>query len=303
MNEVKESAHAKLNLTLQITGKEGEYHTLDSLVCTLDLSDRVVVKRRKDSLVRVFMHGMGSEAIPPEENNAQKAGEAFVSAFKTKGADIAVYKNIPMGGGLGGSSADAAAVLRGMAKLYEVTEYEKLKALADTLGSDTGYLLQGGFCRMTGRGERIEPLGAFPTFYALLICPEEGVSTPKCYARYDELSERKAGADTERSLELLKTGNLAAFGASLGNDLYAAACSLNGDVKKAVEEAQSFSPLAAGMTGSGSTAFALFDCAELAAWAKSRYRGVFRTVVAKTAEQKEIKTWKNPFVLSEDEMK
>ena len=306
MNTARENAYAKLNLTLQITGKDGEYHALDSLVCTLDLSDRVIVTRRKDSLVGVKMHGMGSETIPPETNNAQRAGEAFVSSFGTKGAEITVYKNIPMGGGLGGSSADAAAVLRAMAKLYSVTDNAALKALADSLGSDTGYLLQGGFCRMTGRGNEVESLGACPTFYALLICPEEGVSTPKCYARYDELTEGKTGAhaDTAATLALLKEGRQAEFFRSLKNDLYEAACSLNGDVKKAVEEAQSFSPLAAGMSGSGSTAFALFETRELAEWAKSRYRGKFRTVIAKTADPQDNQTkklWRNPFVLFEDE--
>ena len=81
------------------------------------------------------MHGLGSDRIPPERNNAVKAGEAFVAAFGTRGADIRICKDIPMGAGLGGSSADAAGVLNALAKLYGVQDRQALKALADTLGS------------------------------------------------------------------------------------------------------------------------------------------------------------------------
>ena len=183
MNTARVNAYAKLNLTLDITGREGGYHTLDSLVATIDLSDRIVARRRRDNLVSVRMHGMGSESIPPEENNAQRAGEAFVSAFHTTGADISVYKDIPVGAGLGGSSADAAGVLRAMAKLYAVKDGVALKAVADMLGSDTGYLLTGGYARMRGRGTQTEPLHGLPSLSLLLLCPREGVSTAECYAR------------------------------------------------------------------------------------------------------------------------
>ena len=101
MNAVKVNAYAKLNLTLDVTGRENGYHTLDSLVTTISLSDRIVVKKRRDQLVNIVMHGMGCEGIYPERNNAYLAGEAFVKRFGTTGADIAVYKNIPIGAGLG----------------------------------------------------------------------------------------------------------------------------------------------------------------------------------------------------------
>ena len=160
MNTVRLNAYAKLNLTLDVTGTEGGYHTVDSLVTTVDLFDRIVAKKRKDGAIRLFMHGMGSEAIPPEENHAQAAAERYVVAFGTTGADITVYKNIPIGAGLGGSSADAAGALLAMNGLYGAAK--NLKPLADECGSDTGYLLRGGFARMRGRGEDIEPLGVPP---------------------------------------------------------------------------------------------------------------------------------------------
>ncbi|MBO5045320.1 MAG: 4-(cytidine 5'-diphospho)-2-C-methyl-D-erythritol kinase [Clostridia bacterium] len=300
MNTVRLNAYAKLNLTLDITGEEGGYHLLDSLVCSIDLSDRIVVKKRKDALVNVYMHGMKSEEIPPEQNNAVKAGEVFVRAFSTCGADVHVYKNIPMGAGLGGSSADAAGVLAGMAKLYNIP-LEKVTALAATLGSDTAYMVSGGFARMRGRGEQVQPLNGCPRLYFLLLAPKEGVSTKACFARADEEKEGRIPC-TERAIEALTGGNAEALGKRLKNDLYPAAATLNQSVALAKKEAEDFSPLGASMTGSGSAVFALFETRELCEWAKSRYRGKARAYVVRTVEpNKERNGWRNPFVLSEEE--
>ena len=298
MNIVRLNAYAKVNLTLDITGVEGGYHTLDSLAVTVSLFDRIVVRRRKDNLVRVVMHGMGSESIPPEENNAVKAAEGFVSRFSTAGADITVYKNIPVGAGLGGSSADAAGAIRAMAKLYGISDMGALKSLADGFGSDTGYLLTGGFARMRGRGELVESLPT-PMLHLLLICPQSGVSAGACYQEYDRLGKTYEPR-TARVLELMGAPEWAAR--LYGNDLAEAAISLNPDVGAALFEARSFSPLGAGVTGSGSAAFAVFETRELCEWAKSRYRGKYRTYVVHSVdpERDKSKKMRNPFVLSEE---
>ena len=110
-------SYAKVNLALNVTGCAGGYHLLDSVVASVDICDTVRAKPRKDALVNVYMRGMGSEGIPPEGNNAVRAAEAFVRAFGTKGADIQIDKDIPIGAGLGGSSADAAGVLNALAKV------------------------------------------------------------------------------------------------------------------------------------------------------------------------------------------
>ena len=123
------------------------------------------------------MHGMGSESIPVENNNAQKAGEAFVRRFQTTGADITVYKNIPMGAGLGGSSVDAAGVLNGLAKAYGVQDREGLEELADGLGSDVKYLLDGGYARMQKRGQDLTKIESELPLHFLLVCPKTPITT------------------------------------------------------------------------------------------------------------------------------
>lgn len=284
MNVVRTNAYAKLNLTLDVTGTAEGYHLLDTLVTTVDLADRIVVKKRKDALMKVTMHG--GPFLPPETNNALKAAELFQETFQTGGADIAVYKNIPVGAGMGGSSADAAGVLQALSRLYEVDDFAAVKALADRLGSDTGYLLTGGLARLTGRGERVETLPLAGTLYFLVLVPREGVSTPLCFRAYDEIGQISSPRTEKAALEFSR-GNFREGARYCFNALYEAAATLNGDVRDALIDAKSFSPWGAGMTGSGSACFALFENAEFCEWAKSRYTGNCRALVLKSVQKSE----------------
>lgn len=275
MDIVKTLAYAKLNLTLDITGKTQDYHTLDSFVVTVNLADKIIAKKRKDALVKVKMRGMCSEKLSPEENNAVQAAEAFVRKFKTLGADITIYKEIPMGAGLGGSSADAAGVINALAKMYGVTDFNQLKELADEFGSDTGYLLRGGLARLKGRGNEVEFLPDTPEMHFIVIAPRSGVSTSECYAAYDALPARESGNYSQRWFEALRSEGVTAAAPLFGNDLYEGANALNGDVGTALTAVKGFSPVGASMTGSGSSAFGLFATRALCGWAKSSYKGKF----------------------------
>lgn len=310
MNSVKIKSYAKINLTLEIQGVENGFHLLDSAVANIDICDTIYLKKKKGKYSNVIMHGQGSEYIPPEKNNALKAAEAFSAAFGTDGAEITVFKDIPIGAGLGGSSADICGVLNGMARLYGIEDREKVKALADTLGSDTGYMLNGGFARMQGRGERVTPIKTDMTLYLLVICPKSSVSAGACYQKYDELPHTLAWREsqTENCIRALLEKDVNGVGASLTNDLYVPALHVNDDVLTAYEQARSFSPLGACMSGSGSAVFALFETKELCMWAKSRYKGKFRVFTAKTivpdytgTKKQKLGIWRSPYRLSEEE--
>ena len=294
MFATKVKSYAKVNLSLNISGTAGGYHLIDSVVVPIDVCDTVRAKPRRDSLINVYMRGMGSESIPPEKNNAVKAGEAFAAAFGTRGADIEIYKDIPIGAGLGGSSAAAAGVLTALAKMYKVTDRAALKAIADSLGSDTGYMLGGGFARISGRGERVEPLAGMP-LHMLLILPPTSVSAGECYREYDAAPDAPR-TDSARLAEALAAGDFAGVAQNVYNALAAPASRLNADVAEALAQAAAFSPSAYGVSGSGSAVFALFESEELCRWAKSRYRGKFRTrgVSAKPAAKMSLR---NPFAL------
>lgn len=282
MDYVRVKAYAKINLSLDIVGVSGGYHDLDSVVTTIDLYDLITVKKRKkDKLVSVTMHGMDSESIPFRQNNAVKAAERFISEFDVCGVDITIYKNIPMGAGLGGSSADAAGVLNALKIMHGVEDDKKIKGIADSLGSDTGYMLTGGYARITGRGEIVNPLESGLKLNLLLLVPKTSVSTPEGYRAYDKINCRRPHT-SDGAAQAVLSGNLQALGKSLSNALMPAAAHLNSDVILAAEQLCNLAPLGVTMTGSGSCVYALFENDQFCAYAHSRYRGNFTAIIAKT---------------------
>ena len=305
MHSTKVRAYAKVNLTLEIVAREGGFHLLDSLVASVNVFDEIRLKKKKGKLSSIWMHGQGSEGIPPEKNNALRAAELYSETFGVDGADVEIFKNIPIGAGMGGSSADIAGVLVGMQRLYGGATDAQVEALAERLGSDVKFMLKGGYARMQGRGERLTPIHGVKTpLHLLMIYPQSGVSAGECYREYDRLKETDTpcGA-TEKAIEALTGGDVNAVGRYLMNDLFAPAATLCKDVGTALTEASSFSPLGAVMTGSGSAVLALFETEEMCRWAKSRYRGRYKTQVVKTLNpQEEKRGWWFPFALRKEEI-
>lgn len=271
MQSVRIKAYAKINLTLFVCGKTEGYHALDSIVASVDLYDLIIIKKRKDKLVSIAMHGMGSESIPHEGNNAVKAAELFVEKFGTNGADITVYKNIPMGAGMGGSSADAAGVLNGLAKLYRINDLAALKLIADKTGSDTRYMLSSGWARLFGRGDEVKAIDSKLKLKILMLVPDEKVSTAQCFSVFDSLGN--VGGNSDEAEKAVINSDIKGLAAELSNSLMTAAASLSEEIKNCIEDLKSFDPLAVNMTGSGSGVYALFENKEFCDYAKSRYHG------------------------------
>lgn len=276
---VRVKAYAKLNLTLSVLGLSGGYHALESLVCSVDLFDLIDIKARTDNLVTVEMHGRGKD-LPIERNNAVAAARGFINEFATCGVDIVIHKNIPVGAGLGGSSADAAGVICGMSRLFKKGDKAQLKALADRYGSDTGYMLTGGYARLEGRGDIVTPINCKTRLNFLLLVPEGGVSTAQCFSLYD--SSPESPQSSQNAIQALISGDGRALASCLCNALYAPATRLNGNIITAFEELSALSPLAVNMTGSGSGVYALFENAEQAERAKNSYCGNFECIELKT---------------------
>ena len=286
MNVYKGKAYAKINLTLEITGVENNYHLLDSLVASVDVFDEIKVTKRADDYSTITMQGMGSETIPSEINNALKAAFAFSKKCKCNGVDIEIKKHIPLGGGLGGSSTDASAVLVAMSKLYEVEDKAVVEEIADSLGSDTRYMLTGGYQRMQGRGNILSETGIDQVLHLLLLCPDSSVSAGACYKKYDELPKTLEWREnaTEACIKALLEGNIHEATKHVTNDLYVPALHLNDDVLTAYDEMCALQPLTAGMTGSGSCVFGVFETAKDCACAKKKYQGNFRVIATRTVK-------------------
>lgn len=253
---IQERACAKVNLTLGVTGRRSDgYHTLDSLMVTTDLCDDVTVTRCREVIVTCT--GM----FLPYRNTLRAAAERY-RALTGRGARIHVYKRIPAEAGLGGGSADAAAVLRGMQRLYGEAEERDLYDIALRVGADVPFCLQGGLCRAQGVGEVLTPFRLGAPLHLVLAKPAAGVSTRALFGR---LNLPQPLPDTARAMAALSGGDVRALGPLLCNALQAEAEALVPEIGTLRQRLLALGALGACMTGSGSAVFGLFETPEAAA--------------------------------------
>ena len=166
---IREEAHAKINLTLEVMGKRGDgYHNLVSIIQTIDMHDRVTVENAPELSVTC-----DDPEVPDEVNLALSAAEALCRYVgKRRGAHIHVSKNIPVAAGLGGGSADAAAALRALNRLWQTALTDaQLQEVAAEVGSDVPVLINGGTALVQGRGEDVKPLPNANLDWLLLASP------------------------------------------------------------------------------------------------------------------------------------
>lgn len=177
-------APAKLNLFLHVVGRRADgYHLLQSVFRRLDFGDEVGVAVRADGAIRRLQALPG---VPEEQDLTLRAARLLQAESKTSlGADILVKKRLPLGGGLGGGSSDAAAVLRALNRLWALDwPGQRLAALGLRLGADVPFFLFGGNAFVEGVGERLTAIELPPAWYVVLIPPVH-VSTAEIFALPD----------------------------------------------------------------------------------------------------------------------
>ncbi len=195
-NSIKLRAYAKLNLSLSIIGKRPDgYHDIDSMMQSVSLHDEVDLKAI-ESGIKVKC------SIPDiEDNTAQKAAELLLAEAKIKsGVSIQIKKNIPVSAGLGGGSADAAATLIGLNKLFDLNLHrEKLLELAAKIGSDVPFCLVGGTARCTGRGDIVAKENPQTGAVFMLVIPNIEVPTKIVYDKFDEVGRGPSENELEKA--------------------------------------------------------------------------------------------------------
>jgi len=184
-------APAKVNLVLEVGGRRPDgYHDLDTLFQAVSLWDEVrIVRRAGDVTLTVD----GPDLGPAEENLAVRAARIFLDEIgAAEGVALELRKDIPAGAGLGGGSSDAAAVLRGLDRLFGgAVPAPRLRELGGALGSDVPFFLgTTPLARGTGRGEVIQALQPLPVAHLVLVLPPVHVATGRAYAA---LAERRVG--------------------------------------------------------------------------------------------------------------
>lgn len=260
---VRENARAKINLTLDILGIRADgYHEVSMIMQAIELCDTVELEKSSGiSLKMDTSKIIGGENIPCDEKNlAWKAAMAFQKfCGKNFGVEISIEKKIPMAAGLAGGSTDAAAVIRGMNRLYEtnLTENELCK-IGEQVGSDVPFCIIGGTCLAEGRGEILTRLASIKNFSVVLAKPDGEISTAWAYKTYDE-NPAKTHPPNNEIIKQFERGDYDAAFKNFYNVLE------NVALKKfpAIADLES-KMLAAGakvalMSGSGPTVFALTD--------------------------------------------
>ncbi len=257
-------ARAKVNLALHVVGRRADgYHLLDSLVVFADFGDRITVAPGQG--LRLTVTGpQGGGLTADADNLCLRAARAMAGP----GAQITLEKHLPVASGIGGGSADAAATLQALSRLWRVPLPDAAAVLA--LGADVPVCLAGRPARMEGVGEVLSLLPPLPAAWLVLVNPGVAVSTPAVFRAL----ERRDNARLPATLPRLATAEeLAAFLMMQRNDLEAPAMALApviGQVRSALS-AQS-GCLMARMSGSGATCFGLFPDALNAAAAAAALR-------------------------------
>ena len=254
MKKVSIKIPAKINLTLDVLGVTDGFHDIKSLVASIDVYDTISIKARKDKKITLISKGIDCEC-QTADNNAYKAGKLFVEKLNTCGADITINKNIPLGGGLGGSSADIAGVLLGMERIYNTGK--KLAPLANMLGSDSAYMLEGGYAIITGRGDKVNKKEIDKILYLLLITESKSTSARGVYKTFDK-QEKTFKSCTISAYNALKEGDVERFASIIKNDLTDSACTIVPEMYGNICALKKAGAKASLMTGSGSCVYGVF---------------------------------------------
>ena len=271
------SAFAKINWSLDITGVRSDgYHLMDMVMQPVSLSDEIELISSPDlSIV--------TDGNPPSRadhtNLAWRAADLLRQTCGIKaGVRIVLHKAIPMGAGLGGGSADAAAVLFGLNRLWHLNlPPEQLEEIGLSLGADVPFCLRGGLVRTRGIGELLENRTCGINYWLLVFQPCRALSTRDIFQAY-HASETLSRPDTDHVLAALEEGDAALLAKSIGNVLEPVSALRCPEIPEAVSALKDAGAFTAQMTGSGSAVFGVFRSRLLAEKAslllKSRYHNI-----------------------------
>jgi len=252
-------SRAKINLTLDVCGKRDDgYHDIETIMQTLSLCDNIhILKTDKEGIkLKTNLSWLPSGS----SNIAYKAARLIMDEYEIEGGVfIEILKNIPVSAGLAGGSGNAAAVLKGMNKLFKLNiSKDKLMEYALILGSDVPYMLLGKTAKATGRGEVLTKLPDMPSCKVVLAKPKLSVSTSFVYKNFDMFSVCRR-PDTKAMISAIENGDIMGISANLCNVLESVtlkAYPIIGEIKTRLIENGALGAL---MSGSGPTVFGIFE--------------------------------------------
>lgn len=280
METIIEKAYAKLNISLDVISKRPDgYHDLCMVMQSVSLCDDVAVTLREDGAVSVStnLHFLPSD----DRNIAVKVAKAFFLKLDRKdvGADISIFKRVPVCAGMGGGSSDGAAVLRALNTLMgKPFSRSALESMGAALGSDIPFCVAGGTALAEERGDVLSQLPPFPDCRFVIVKPKFSVSTPELFSKIDLVSV-KYHPDTQGLVSSLKRSDLKGVARRMYNVFEDVLPPKPNDIPKIKSFLLDLGALGAVMTGTGSAVYGIFDADEKANHAYSmlseRYKEVF----------------------------
>lgn len=261
-------AYAKVNLYLEVKGRlENGYHDLKMVMQSISLHDDLHIKKNNRKEIRVDIINKENfdddqlKSLVGRENIVYKVAEALMKEYiPGTGADIGIYKRIPMQAGLGGGSTDAASALLALNYYFKLgLGYEELSRIGEAFGADIPFCIRGGLAIVEGIGEKVRVLPSLKKFYMIIVKPDTGISTKEAYSYYDRKKEETfRDTDFNGLIKALEKEELSQISAKMFNDLETAAFNMSEDILRLKNELKNIAGNAL-MTGSGSAVFALFD--------------------------------------------
>lgn len=272
MQSIQMQARAKINLTMDVLyRREDGYHQVDALMQSISLCD--VLTLEKGAGLELSIEG----SLPVEQDNLilRAARMLAEDAGIAPCARLHLVKRIPIAAGLGGGSADAAAVLLGLNQLWGLEHpMEHLLALGATLGADVPFCMLGGCRRATGIGTNLQAVHRVLPLYAVVVKPGQGLLTKDIFAGL-RLDKDTRHPDTKGAVRAVERGDLRALIGCMGNVLESTAVPLRPAIFEAMRDMLAAGAQHARMSGSGPTVFGLFDGQEKAAEAAIRLQAKY----------------------------
>ncbi|MCL2812528.1 MAG: 4-(cytidine 5'-diphospho)-2-C-methyl-D-erythritol kinase [Clostridia bacterium] len=287
MTMLRLHARAKINWTLDVLGKRPDgYHNLDMLLQSVTLQDTLTIQPAAE----LSLETTGWPKIRVDERNlVLRAAQALIQTTGTKlGARIRLEKRVPMGAGMGGGSADAAAALLGLNKLWDLRlTHEALERIGLSIGADVPFCVRGGLQRAGGVGEVLHPLETPRVLFLVAVQPCRGLSTKDVFAalRLEDIAPVHR-PNNDRAMVALKAGDLPGLASAMGNVLEPVAANLRPEIQGCVARIRATGAIRAQMTGSGSAIFGVYATERDARAALGALRCVYRNIwVMSTAKE------------------
>ena len=268
------TAHAKINWSLNILGMlPNGYHDLDMLMQPISLSDALTFAPA-DALT-LTVNGAPGDANDLVLKAARALREIAQTAESAPcGARITLHKRIPARAGLGGGSADCAETLKTLNQMWNLRlPMSELLRIGAKIGADVPFCLTGGLARVSGIGERIEPLPGAPRCALVLITPGGGLSTPDVFREWDFLPSQSPAHSPAQLARAIANGDWKAAQALSFNALEAPAIRLLPEIGEWIQKFRDCGAQYVRMTGSGSTVFGVFDSLETAERVAAQWEG------------------------------